>query len=169
MKHRKIPVLFLLVLLAMCFMACAAEKTQKKDSVGNTTQEEPYYYEADGKKIYIGQEIDDAVAILGEDYEYFEAASCAVEGLDMFYYYHNLTLTANEIDGKKIITDIYFKNDAVATTEGIRINMEYAKVMDVYGSDYEMSGTMMEYIRGNTILCIDVRDKKVAAIEYKMK
>ena len=46
MKHRKIPVLFLLVLLAMCFMACAAEKTQKKDSVGNTTQEEPYYYEA---------------------------------------------------------------------------------------------------------------------------
>lgn len=87
----------------------------------------------------------------------------------MFYYYHNLTLTANEIDGKKIITDIYFKNDAVATTEGIRINMEYAKVMDVYGSDYEMSGTMMEYIRGNTILCIDIRDKKVAAIEYKMK
>ena len=156
MKHRKIPVLFLLVLLAMCFMACAAEKTQKKDSAGNVTQEEPYYYETDGKKIYIGQETDDAVAILGEDYEYFEAASCAVEGLD-------------EIDGKKIITDIYFKNDAVATTEGIRINMEYAKVMDVYGSDYEMSGTMMEYIRGNTILCIDIRDKKVAAIEYKMK
>ena len=47
--------------------------------------------------------------------------------------------------------------------------MEYAKVMDVYGSDYEMSGTMMEYIRGNTILCIDIRDKKVVAIEYKMK
>ena len=98
MKHRKIPVLFLLVLLAMCFMACAAEKTQKKDSVGNTTQEEPYYYEADGKKIYIGQEIEDAVAILGEDYEYFEAASCAVEGLDMFYYYHNLTLTARSFN-----------------------------------------------------------------------
>ena len=57
----------------------------------------------------------------------------------------------------------------MATTEGIRINMEYAKVMDVYGSDYEMSGTMMEYIRGNTILCIDIRDKKVVAIEYKMK
>ena len=51
MKHRKIPVLFLLVLLAMCFMACAAEKTQKKDSAGNATQEEPYYYETDGKKI----------------------------------------------------------------------------------------------------------------------
>ena len=92
MKHRKIPVLFLLVLLAMCFMACAAEKTQKKDSVGNTTQEEPYYYEADGKKIYIGQEIEDAVAILGEDYEYIEAESCEVEGLDKFYKYQNLKL-----------------------------------------------------------------------------
>ena len=52
----------------------------------------------------------------------------------MFYYYHNLTLTANEIDGKKIITDLYFKNDALETTEGIRINIEYDKEMEVFGS-----------------------------------
>ena len=38
-----------------------------------------------------------------------------------------------------------------------------------YVENEENCYLVMEYIRGNTILCIDVRDKKVAAIEYKMK
>lgn len=48
------------------FYGMCGGKTQKKDSAGNATQEEPYYYETDGKKIYIGQETEDAVAILGK-------------------------------------------------------------------------------------------------------
>ncbi len=87
----------------------------------------------------------------------------------MFYYYQNLTVRANEIEGEKVVTEIYFKNDTVATPEGIRITSSYADVIAKYGNDYKTNGTALEYIKGDTLLLIDMKDGKVAAVTYQYK
>jgi hypothetical protein len=150
---------------------CGAEKKNETEteSTEQSTTKNAYSYEYEGKSIYITQPIEEALQALGDDYEYFEAPSCAVDGLDMFYYYRNITVMANQIDDKVIVTDIYFKNDTVATTEGLRMNDSYADVVGIYGDDYSIDGTAMEYDGGNMQLVIDMNDGKVAAIEYEYK
>jgi hypothetical protein len=150
---------------------CSAEK--QKEAVAETTQDSKtktaYFYEYDGEKIYITQPIEEAVNVLGDEYEYFEAASCALEGKDAFYYYRNITIMANLIDENMIVTDISFKNDTVATPEGLRLNDSYADVVEKYGDDYSFDGTAMVYDGGNMQLVIDMNDGKVSAIEYEYK
>lgn len=173
MKIRKTAAFCLAGILAFAMWGCEKENNSEKNSQEMTKAEiagpGKYYYEYENQKVYITQSIDEAVQILGENYEYFEAPSCASDGLDMFYYYQNLTLMANEMNGEKIVTQIYFKNDTVATPEGIRMNSPYADVVNQYGSDYKMNGTALEYAEGSTLFIIDIRDGKVASIEYEYK
>lgn len=173
MRKKSIGVLLCLIgIAAVLLSACKGTMEEKKKDAEKIKTEQPgiYYYEtSDEKKIYILQSVTEAVEALGQDYEYFEAPSCASDGLDMFYYYQNITLMANELDGEKVITDIYFKNDTVSTPEGIRINSEYADVVNQYGSDYVLNGTALEYTDQNTVLIVDIKDGKVASVEYKWK
>lgn len=173
MKMRKTAVVCLAGMLAFTIWGCEKEDNSEKNSreiaKAESTGPGKYCYEYENQKVYITQPIEEAVEILGEDYEYFEAPSCASEGVDMFYYYQNITLMANEKNDEKIVTQIYFKNDTVSTPEGIRINSSYADVVNQYGSDYTMNGTALEYSEGSTLLVIDVRDGKVVSIEYEYK
>lgn len=173
MRKKSIGVLLCLTgIAAVLLSACKSTAEEKAAGDEKVKAEQPgtYYYETlDEKKIYILQPVKEAIAALGEDYEYFEAPSCASDGLDMFYYYQNITVMANELDGEKVITDIYFKNDTVSTPEDIRINSEYADVVNQYGSDYDLNGTAMEYTDGDTVLSVDIKDGKVASVEYKCR
>jgi len=172
MKRRKrIALCITIALYVLC--ACArepdSENKNHKNEEKETEVQETYYYQYEEQKVYIAQKIEEALAALGNDYEYFEAPSCAARGMDMFYYYQNLTVRANEIEGEKVVTEIYFKNDTVATPEGIRIHSAYADVIGKYGSEYYMNGTALEYSRGNMVLVIDMKDGKVAGITYRCK
>lgn len=173
MRIKKIILLYILVMSAYITCACEKQSVSKeegeKETQASVLELSKYYYEHEHQKIYIAQKIDEAVAILGDNYEYFEAPSCASDGIDMFYYYQNLTVMANEVNGEKLVAQIYFKNDTVATPEGIRISSPYADVVSQYGTDYNMNGTALEYSDKNTLLVIDVKDGKAASIEYQYK
>lgn len=173
MNKKKLVVIGMAGLLSCALWACEKENDSGRDGGEEkgveASEVSKYYYEYEKQKIYITQDIEEAVGILGTGYEYFEAPSCASDGLDMFYYYQNLTLMANEISGKKVVTDIYFKNDTVSTPEGIKINSGYLDVVNQYGSDYEMNGTALEYVDGNTLFTVDINDGKVVSIEYEYK
>ena len=173
MRIKKTILLCILVMSAYMICACenqsASKDKEEKETKVSISELSKYYYEYEHQKIYIAQKIEEAVEILGGNYEYFEAPSCASDGIDMFYYYQNFTVMANEINGEKLVAQIYFKNDTVATPEGIRITSSYADVVNQYGTDYDMNGTALEYSDGNTLLVIDVKDGKVAAIEYEYK
>lgn len=172
---RKIALAILCIsfILTSCGNTEDSHKKTKEENTTNSEQlkktEDDYYISYNGKNIYILEEIENVVEILGQDYEYFETASCAFDGMDKFYYYNNITVMTNDIDGKELVTDMYFTNDAMGTPEGVRIGNDYAKVIDVYGSDYDMNGTAMEYMDGNTIFTIDIAEGKVSAIEYGYK
>lgn len=160
-------------IMAIVYILCACEKQssskEKEKEEKKTSAQEVYYYQYEDHRIFLGQKIEEAVMVLGDTYEYFEAPSCAAQGMDMFYYYQNLTVRANEIEGEKVVTEISFKNDTVATPEGIRISSSYADVIGKYGSEYRRNGTAIEYIMGNVMLMFDMKDGKVAAIVYQYK
>lgn len=170
MKKRKM-IIFCIMAIVWVLCACAKQTSSEKKETQEkkTSLQEVYYYQYENQKVFIGQRIEEAVAVLGEDYEYFEAPSCAAQGMDMFYYYQNLTVKANQIEQEKVVTEISFKNDTVATPEGIRISSSYADVIGKYGSEYTTNGTAIEYERGNIILMFDMKDGKVAAIVYQYK
>lgn len=158
-------------MVVFCILCACAKRppSEKKERETYVQTQETYYYEYEDQKIYIAQKIEEATAALGDNYEYFEAPSCAAQGIDMFYYYQNLTVRANEIEGEKVVTEISFKNDTVATPEGIRITSSYADVVGKYGNDYKTNGTALEYMEGNTLLVIDMKDGKVVSVIYQYK
>lgn len=170
MKKLKITIfciMAILYILCACEKQSSSEKKEKEEK--RTSAQEVYFYQHEDQKIFLGQKIEEAVMVLGESYEYFEAPSCAAQGMDMFYYYQNLTVRANEIEGEKVVTEISFKNDTVATPQGIRISSSYADVVGKYGSEYKTNGTAIEYVTGNVMLVFDMKDGKVAAIVYQYK
>ncbi|MDY5577511.1 MAG: hypothetical protein SPF70_08635 [Lachnospiraceae bacterium] len=158
-----------IVLVFVMLSLLAGCQEQGNDKTEGENKKEEYYYEYQGEKIIPGQKVEQVLEILGDDYEYFEAKSCAVDGMDMFYYYQNITLVVNEIEGEKVVVGLYFKNDTVATEKGIRINSTYEEVAQAYGSDYERNGTELEYSSENTVLAIGMEDGAVASIEYRLK
>lgn len=168
MTKRKAIKLAVIAMLVCALWGCSKEDTGK-DTENQTTQkqqEKEYIYLHGEQKIAMGDDVEAAVKILGEDYEYFEAPSCAVDGMDMFYYYQNVTLVVNEIDGKKIVTGLWLLNDAVGTPEGIRIHSAYEDVIATYGSQYEMKGTVLIYSGNNVELSIGITEGKVTTLEY---
>lgn len=157
--------------MMVCFLwGCAKEEADRpSDKPKQQKQETEYVYLYEEQKIAMGDDVEAAVEILGEEFEYFEAPSCAVDGVDMFYYYRNVTLVANEIDGRKIVTGLWLLNDAVETAEGIRINSDYEEVLATYGSEYERKGDIMIYSGKNVELSIGITERKVSTLEYAYK
>ena len=115
--------------------------------------------------ISIDQDMADVLAALGEAQSYFEAASCAFDGLDKTYTYPGFVITTRPEDTGDFVNSILLTDDSVTTAEGIYIGSTKDDVIAAYG---ESSGTegVMNYTRGNTTLNIILKDGVVASIEY---
>lgn len=115
--------------------------------------------------ISIDQDMADVLAALGEAQSYFEAASCAFDGLDKTYTYPGFVITTRPEETGDFVNSILLTDDSVTTAEGIYIGSAKDDVIAAYG---ESSGTegVMNYTRGNTTLNIILKDGVVASIEY---
>ncbi len=115
--------------------------------------------------ISIDQDMADVLAALGEAQSYFEAASCAFDGLDKTYTYPGFVITTRPEETGDFVNSILLTDDSVTTAEGIYIGSTKDDVIAAYG---ESSGTegVMNYTRGNTTLNIILKDDVVASIEY---
>lgn len=159
-----------MIVLAVSLSGCGKKQenveekqTEQSEGPGN------YFYEVENQKIYVSQPIKEAVEILGDGYEYYEAPGCAGEGMDIFYYYPDLTIEAVESEGEQEIKQFYFKNDTVVTPEGLRIGSTYEETVAKYGDDFELNGNAMEYGDGNALFIVELQDGKVLGIRYTTK
>jgi hypothetical protein len=69
---------------------------------------------------------------LGQPAGYFEAPSCAYQGIDKTYTYAAFELITYPLGGKDFIQDIYFLDGTVYTEEGIHIGSTKAEVVAAY-------------------------------------
>lgn len=104
---------------------------------------------------------------LGEANAYFEAASCAFNGLDKMYTYSSFELDTYPADDGDHVSMVLFKDDSIATTEGVSIGDSAEKIAEIYGEDSEKENGMIVYQKDGMKLCFIVEDGSVASIEYQ--
>lgn len=147
------------------------EKAEELVTDEKTTEEETAYkgyaFIYQGIAIEIDAEADPILAQLGEANSYFEAASCAFNGLDKMYTYSSFELDTYPVEDKDFISMILFKDDSIATAEGISIGDPVDKIIEIYGEDAREENGMMVYVKDNMKLCFIIEEENVISIEYQ--
>lgn len=173
-------VLVLTMMLAMVLCACGGSSKKIEGEV-NTSNEQTQETEATTEEsaeakgytyIYndVVVEIDADAALvveqLGEPLSYFEAPSCAFEGIDKIYTYSSFEIETYPMEGKDFVSMVTFKDDSITTPEGVAIGDSVDKVKEVYG-DCAEEGGMLVYEKDGMKLCFIVKDGAVVSVEYK--
>ena len=103
---------------------------------------------------------------LGDPDSYFEAASCAFEGLDKIYTYSDFEIDTYPQGEEDFVSAIILKNDVVTTAEGIYIGCTKEDVTAAYGTDYAEEGNMLVYEKDGMKLCFLCNNDEVTSIQY---
>lgn len=143
------------------------DEKDKEDPDNNNNQTE-YVFETAGITIAVNGELGPILEKLGEPLEYFEAPSCAFQGMEKIYTYNSFEITSYELDGKDCVLAIVLLDDTVATKKGIHLYASLDDLIKVYGDNYKESFGLYEYEEGISRLSFFVEDNKVTSIEYTL-
>lgn len=121
---------------------------------------------ADGKAVAVNADMADVLAELGEEQSYFEAESCAFEGLDKTYTYPGFVITTRPDGDKDYVNSIRLTDDTVTTGEGVYIGSSEADVKAAYGEGGGDAESMLSYTAGDVTLNFILEDGVVTSIEY---
>ncbi len=106
------------------------------------------------------------LAYLGEPASYFEAESCAFDGLDKTYTYDGVEINTYPDDDIDRVSSIRILTDAVSTPEGITIGSTPEEVTAAYGDGYDAVGQQYTYEDGDCLLSILFQDGRAISVEY---
>ena len=142
--------------------------TEKKDvTVSQETVEDSGY-------VFVFQNVSltpDAAAAeliqqLGEPNNYYEAPSCAFEGMDKIYDYGSVEIDTYEMEGVDYISSITLKDDMVETPEGVGLFMTMADMTNAYGEDYVEEQGMYVYPKGDMKLQFIIENDEITSSAY---
>ena len=132
-----------------------------------TQQSGGYTFEAKNVAMTIDGKVEDYKAKLGEPAGgYYEAKSCAFDGMDKFYYYDGFTLQAYQKNNEDVVYSLLLLDDTVKTKEGVKIGDNKDKMVSAYGSSYKEGSGQFTYTSGNTNLIFTVNNDVIEGIEY---
>lgn len=121
---------------------------------------------ADGYIVSINDNMADVLAALGEPLSYFEAASCAFEGMDKIYTYSGFLITTEPgEDLQDYVNSIRLTDDSVTTPEGVHIGSSADDVTAAYG-DGSQTANVISYTKGDSAINFVLESDKVVSIEY---
>ncbi len=151
------------MMLMTALIACGSEEPGE---IQETKRVEEWSLNVNGKELYVGM---DMPSDLGEPTAYFEAASCAIQGLDKDYTYGSI-LVKTEDDGKtERIVGLTILDDGAATTMGVTIGDSRDKVVGAHGTPKSESDTAIIYSAGTgAIAKFLMRDGAVTSITYTL-
>lgn len=121
----------------------------------------------DNMQIGMDQDIHDVLDKIGEPNSYFEAASCAFDGVDKTYTYTSFEITTYPGKDRDLISSIYFKDDTVKTAEGISLFMTQEAMEKAYGPCKNVDGNAYTYEKGNAKLTFIIEGGEIRSIEYQ--
>lgn len=104
---------------------------------------------------------------LGEPNSYFEAPSCAFNGIDKIYTFNSFEVDTYPFEGEDRISSILFRDDSVATMEGIGIGDPVEELIAAYGEDSTEENGVTVYHKDGMKLCFIIEEGCVSSIEYK--
>jgi len=147
----------------------ATKQTEK-----NNTSTQPnltgYIFQAQGVSgmvsISVDMDAEPVIQSLGEADSYFEAPSCAFQGIDKMYTYSHFEIDTYPDGDTDKISMILFLDDLVSTAEGVCIGMTKEDMEKAYGTDYEVSNGFYRYTKDNMKLSFIIEDGEIRSIEY---
>ncbi len=191
---KRILSLLLMLLLAVSLTACSGKEDTKTDeppapavdgAPSDTTPDVPaasdpqppigpapevkaesrYVLTYQGCALPANADFAPILGYLGEPASYFEAESCAFEGLDKTYTYDGVEIVTYPDGDVDRISFVRILTSAVSTPEGITIGATPEDVAAAYGEE-GASGQQYSYEDGDCILSIIFQDGKAVSVEY---
>lgn len=143
-----------------------SSNVQADNQGSQTAQAKGYVFVSGG--VTIGVDVDAAPIIekLGEPDSYYEAASCAFEGLDKMYTYKGFEIDTYPNGDADYVSAVIFKDDSIKTPEGVGLGDTAEAVEKAYGNNTATNGTL-EYAKDGMKLCFIVKDDEVVSVEYR--
>lgn len=126
-----------------------------------------YTFLFNGVEISVDMKMDDLLAKLGTEDSYFEAPSCAFDGMQKIYTYGSMELNTYIGEDGDYLDAIILKDDLISTPEGIRVGDTPEKVVETYGEDYTDNNGSYTYEKDAMKLNFIVEDGAVVSIQYK--
>lgn len=142
----------------------ASENTVSEGAADDQVIDYPFVY--NNVTIHMNSEAAQVVEALGESQDYFEAPSCAFQGLDKIYYYSGIELNTYPLDGVDYISSINLIDDSVSTVKGIYLGSSLEEVTTAYGDDFTEDMGLYTYTLGETELTFLIEGNVVTAITY---
>lgn len=121
---------------------------------------------ADGYALEINADMAGVLEVLGEPLSYFEAESCAFQGMDKTYTYAGFIITTRPEGDSDYVNSIRLTDDSVTTAEGIYIGCSQSAVIDTYGEDSGDLPSTLVYKKGDSAINFLIQEDKVISIEY---
>lgn len=115
--------------------------------------------------LYPGMEPTTVLEQLGDPLSYYEAPSCALDGMDQIYTYSGYELTVSAAD-TNILMMIRLTDDSFTTAEGIYIGSTTTELVTSYGEVEPVSGEY-RYPKGKMELAFLTKNQVVTSIEYR--
>lgn len=167
---KKLCLFMSIVMAALLLTACGGSGDSTPGSTAQGGQQNStsggYVFTSGGTQIVIDADAASIIEALGEPASYYEAASCAFDGLDKFYTYGSFEVDTYPDGDKDKISAVILKDDMVSTPEGIAIGASREDVVAKYGEGTEQSGALV-YAKGGMELRFILQEGAVASIEYR--
>ena len=144
----------------------AQEGTPAQTSQTETAASRGYVLTVNNVTVEVDAEAAPIVEALGEPVSYFEAASCAFEGLDKIYTYNSFEIDTYPSQDRDLVSAVILKDDSIATAEGVCIGDSLEKLQEVYG-EATLENGMLIYAKDGMKLCFIMQDDSVISIEYR--
>lgn len=145
------------------------EKNDATEAVNGSVNEsvqKGYLFQYKDVTISVDANMSPILDKLGEPASYFEAASCAFEGLDKIYTYNDFEIDTYPQGEEDFVSAVILKNDVVTTAEGIYIGCTKDEVTEAYGTDFTEEGSMLTYEKDGMKLCFLFENNSVSSIQY---
>jgi hypothetical protein len=163
MMKKLLIALLTVLMLSLVFTGCG-NKESDNDNTGN--EENGYEFVSNGVKIQMLAPAETVLSELGEENTYFEAESCAYQGMDKIYTYNGFEVRTNEIEQKDYVTSVLLIDDSISTPEGVALFMTKEDMIAAYGDNYTEESGLCTYTMGETKLSFLISDNEITSIEY---
>ncbi len=161
--------LILTLITALLLTSCGGNASDNGNADKQDGGKDSKYFfkavSADNYYVKIDADMADVLKALGEPLSYFEAASCAFDGLDKTYTYSGFEICTRPDGDKDYVNSIRLTDDSVTTSEGIYIGCTVEDVLEKYG-DGTNTATLISYTDNNTTLNFILQNGIVVSIEY---
>lgn len=145
------------------------QETDEQPATAGASDNDGYVFVFQDTEVKIDADAAGIIAQLGEPLSYFEAPSCAFQGLDKIYTYNGFEMDTYPLEDKDYVSAIIFKDDSVVTAEGVGIGDSMEKMEQAYGSDGTKEDGVVVYSRGNMKLCFILEGNEIISVEYRTK